>query len=169
MQGGVGLGVHSPEHGAAVVLGVGRTGGLHQRAPELQRRSHLSPPILRILLSCRSSQAGALAGIVAGLALVLGQTGHNTQGHPGGAALAVEDGLVHCQADALGQHLHDPRGQIDVVVLQEGIAHRHIARHLVAVQGDLIEHKIQFVDGPAHLRPHSLGHSARDGLTGLAV
>ena len=109
---------------------------------------------------------GGVGGVVGGGAL-LGQTGHDAQRHPG--ALAVQDGLVHGQADGLAQHLHDPAGQVDVVVLQQGVANGDKTGHLVAVQSDLIKSKGQLVDGRAHLGPHGLGHSARDGLAGLAA
>ena len=98
----------------------------------------------------------------------LSQAGHNAHGHVVGAALAVQDGLVLGQADGLGQHLHDPAGQIDVVVLQDRVAHGHKAGDLVAVQGNLVEYEGQLVNGTAHLGPYGLGGGARDGLPGLA-
>ena len=111
---------------------------------------------------------GGVGGVIRRLA-ALRQTGDDAEGHFACRALAIEDRLVNGQADGLGDHLHDPGGEVDVVVLKEGIAHRDVTGHLVAVERDLVKSKGQLIDRAAHLGPHGLRHGARDGLAGLAV
>ena len=108
-------------------------------------------------------------GRVVGRLRGLRKAGHDTERHLGSAALAIQNSLIHRKADALRQHFDNPAGQVDVVVIQQGIAYRHIARNLVAVQRDLVEHEVQLIDCAAHLSPHGFRYSTGDGLTRLTV
>src|SRR5699024_10494403 len=97
------------------------------------------------------------------------KAGNDAEGHLRSGALAVQDSLVHSQADGLGNHLHDPRGQVDVVVLQQRVANGNIASDLVAVQSHLVESEAEFANCAAHFGPNSFGNSASDGLASLAT
>ena len=105
---------------------------------------------------------GGIGARLAGLC----QTGDDAEGHFG--AGAVKDRLVHCKADSFAQHLDNPAGEVDVVVIQERVAHRDEARDLVAVQGDLVEDEGQLIDHAAHLGPDGLRHDAGHSLAGFA-
>ena len=99
----------------------------------------------------------------------LRKAGHDAERHLARRALAVQDRLIQREADALREHFHDPARKVDVIVLEDRVAHRHIAGDFKAVKRDLIKNKGQLVDSAAHLRPHRFRHRTGNGLARLAV
>ena len=84
-------------------------------------------------------------------------------------ALAVEDRLVHAEAECFGEHLDDPAGEVEVAVFQKAVAHRDKAGEFPAIQRDLVELEGQLIDHAAHLGPDGLGNRAGDGLAGFTA
>ena len=112
---------------------------------------------------------GTRCGRIALRLALLGQAGDDAEGHLGADAAAVEDGLVEGFADGFAQGGNDFGQQVDVAVLDIGVADGEETADFVAVELKTVEAERQLVELGAAVGPDGLRDASHDDLAAVAA